>query len=186
MEKQIIISCKWGDGIWHFYRISSLTGLRPGRWATHTLTCFRDERVQALRVPELVTPAGAALLQPILLGRGRHTTRGSPASLSLLRTLSLKHTAGVNSTDAGEMLMMQSQECVLKHYINQNLAWRSKMADIQDQFGYTGLSLLKWVKLKWLVDLSCMFWSLYISYTVILKWNTRLVLYIHAENKAKH
>lgn len=30
--------------------------------------CFRDERVQALWVPELLTPAGGALLQPILLG----------------------------------------------------------------------------------------------------------------------
>lgn len=48
--------------------------------------CFRDEQVQALRVPDRVTLAGAAVLQPILLGisGGRNTTAGS-----LLNPLSL-------------------------------------------------------------------------------------------------
>lgn len=85
-------------GLWEWCQDSSLSGASGLVQVSHKLTCFRDERVQTLRVPELLTPAGgAALLQPILLGRaggrlsGRDTTRGSLTTLScLLDPLSLK------------------------------------------------------------------------------------------------
>lgn len=151
MQKQITCRCEWGDGIWRkFYRNSILTGARPGRGVTHKLTCFRDERVQALRVPELVTPAGGALLQPILLGRagwrlgGRDTTRGSSATLSsLLRPLSLEtHSRASIGKMRVKWWWMQNQESVLEQNRNQKLAWRSNMADIRSQFGRNLSSVL--------------------------------------------
>lgn len=85
-------------GLWEWFQESSLSGALGLGQVSHKLTCFRDEWVQTLGVPELLTTAGgAALLQPILLGRadcrlgGRDTTRGSLTTLScLLDPLSLE------------------------------------------------------------------------------------------------
>lgn len=73
-------------------------------WMTHKLTCFRDERIQALGVPECLAPTCSALLQPILLGWAGWVTRECPTALNcLLLPLSLETHSSVS---IGQMKMV--------------------------------------------------------------------------------
>lgn len=76
---------------------------------THKLTCFRDERIQALGVPECLAPTCSAFFQPILLGWAGWATRGSPCALNcLLLPLSLETHSSVS---IGQMEMLWIWTC---------------------------------------------------------------------------
>lgn len=96
-----------GISAWHMTGAAEGEGWRrPCDWSgmTHKLTCFRDERIQALGVPECLAPTCSALLQPILLGWAGWATRGSPTALNcLLLPLSLETHSSVS---IGQMEMV--------------------------------------------------------------------------------